>query len=133
MAALNIPFFPSSAPVSPTRCPATITECDKSNPSTTAATVTECDKSNPSTAASHQWMNFRAYGNASDVVPPSPTFNLVRQMARQVPSKDAMLEKETGTQFDFKKVAGKPWEGERIHEVGLDNLELTLGSGSTQN
>jgi brassinosteroid resistant 1/2 len=26
----------------------------------------------------------------------------------------------------------KPWEGERIHEVGLDDLELTLGSGKAQ-
>lgn len=24
----------------------------------------------------------------------------------------------------------KPWVGERIHEVGLDDLELTLGSGT---
>ncbi|CAI9771439.1 unnamed protein product [Fraxinus pennsylvanica] len=121
MAALNIPFFATSAPVSPARW-------QRLHP----ATITECDKSNPSTTASRQWMNFRAYGNASDMVPPSPTFNLVRPVAPRVPSKDAMLEQETGMQFDFVNVAAKPWEGETIHEVGLDDLELTLGSGNTQ-
>ena len=25
-----------------------------------------------------------------------------------------------------------PWEGERIHDVGMDDLELTLGSGAAR-
>jgi brassinosteroid resistant 1/2 len=34
--------------------------------------------------------------------------------------------------FEFGSEQVKPWEGERIHEVGLDDLELTLGSGKAQ-
>ncbi|KAE8723684.1 hypothetical protein F3Y22_tig00012064pilonHSYRG00005 [Hibiscus syriacus] len=30
--------------------------------------------------------------------------------------------------FQFESGQVKPWEGERVHEVGLDDLELTLGS-----
>lgn len=41
-----------------------------------------------------------------------------------------MDNKGKGTEFDFEKLTVKPWEGERIHEVGLDELELTLGSGN---
>ncbi|KAL2489386.1 Protein BRASSINAZOLE-RESISTANT 1 [Forsythia ovata] len=109
---LNISFFASSAPTSPTR--------------------SQCLESGRSTIHSGQWMNFRAYATASNMVPTSSMFNLVRPVAQRVPSKDVVLEKETDMQFNFENVAGKPWEGERIHEVGSDDLELTLGSGNTR-
>lgn len=67
-------------------------------------------------------MKFQAYCNASNVVlPTSPTFNLVKTVAN-----------EKGTMFDKGKGAVKAWEGERIHEVGMDDLELTLGSGNAR-
>lgn len=34
-----------------------------------------------------------------------------------------------GSDFDFENGRVKPWEGERIHEVGMEDLELTLGFG----
>lgn len=40
--------------------------------------------------------------------------------------------KGKGVEFGFENnVAVKAWEGERIHEVGLDYLELTLGRGTS--
>jgi brassinosteroid resistant 1/2 len=42
-----------------------------------------------------------------------------------------MMEKGKGKEFEFENVAVKAWEGERIHEVGLDDLELTLGGSSS--
>ncbi|KAL3840322.1 hypothetical protein ACJIZ3_024913 [Penstemon smallii] len=123
MSALNIPFFAASAPASPTR-----------GQRFTPATIPECDESDTSTIDSAQWMNFQAYGN---MVPTSPTFNLVKPMAPRVPSKDVVMldkgkGKGKGVEFDFENMAVKPWEGERIHEVGMDDLELTLGSGNTR-
>nr|GLL39775.1 protein BRASSINAZOLE-RESISTANT 1-like [Ipomoea trifida] len=51
----------------------------------------------------------------------------------RVPSNDAMiLDKEKSVDFGFENVAVKAWERERIHEVGLDDLELTLGGGTTR-
>lgn len=118
MFALNIPFIAASAPVSPNRgqrfTPATIPECDESD----------------STIDSGQWMKFQTYG--TNMVPPSPTFNLVKPVAQQLASRDVVPDKGKGTEFDFEKVAVKAWEGERIHEVGLDDLELTLGSGNAR-
>ncbi|KAL2498355.1 Protein BRASSINAZOLE-RESISTANT 1 [Abeliophyllum distichum] len=121
MSALNIPFFAAaSAPASPNRV-------RRFTPTTT---IPECDESDSSTIDSGQWMNFQAYANAPNMVPTSPTFNLVK--AQPVPSKDTMLDKGKGTEFGFENVAVKAWEGERIHEVGLDDLELTLGNGNTR-
>nr|GMD08462.1 RING-H2 finger protein ATL80 [Ipomoea batatas] len=51
----------------------------------------------------------------------------------RVPSNDAMiLDKEKSVDFGFENVAVKAWERGRIHEVGLDDLELTLGGGTTR-
>lgn len=118
MSALNIPFFAASAPASPTRIHRF-----------TPATIPECDESDTSTVDSGRWMNFQAYAN---MVPTSPTFNLVKPVTQQVPLMDAMLDKGKGPEFDFANMAVKPWEGERIHEVGMDDLELTLGSGNNR-
>lgn len=121
MSALNIPFFAASAPASPTRVQRF-----------TPVPIPECDESDTSTVDSGRWMNFQTYTNAGNMVPTSPTFNLVKPVAQFVPSKDAMSDKGKGTEFDFENMAVKPWEGERIHEVGMDDLELTLGSGNTR-
>nr|GMC84283.1 protein BRASSINAZOLE-RESISTANT 1-like [Ipomoea batatas] len=61
-------------------------------------------------------------------------FNLMKPVNPQrVPSNDAMiLDKEKSVDFGFENVAVKAWERERIHEVGLDDLELTLGGGTTR-
>ncbi|CAI9777819.1 unnamed protein product [Fraxinus pennsylvanica] len=122
MSALNIPFFAASAPASPTRARRF-----------TPATIPECDESDTSTIDSCQWMNFQVCANAANMVPTSPTFNLMKPIANRVPSQDVVMsEKGKGIEFDFENVAVKPWEGERIHEVGMDDLELTLGSGNTR-
>ncbi|KAL0351899.1 UNVERIFIED_CONTAM: NEDD8-conjugating enzyme Ubc12 [Sesamum calycinum] len=122
MSALNIPLFAASAPASPIR-----------GQRFTPATIPECDESDTSTIDSGQWMNFQAYANAAGAAPTSPTFNLMKPVAHEVPSKDAIMsDKGKGTEFDFENMAVKPWEGERIHEVGMDDLELTLGSGNTR-
>lgn len=71
--------------------------------------------------------------------PTSPTFNLVNPIA-------SMHEGGIGfggegnpergrdaTEFEFENRRVKPWEGERIHEVGVEeDLELTLGMGSSK-
>ncbi|XP_031118869.1 protein BRASSINAZOLE-RESISTANT 1-like [Ipomoea triloba] len=117
MSAFNIPFF-ASAPTSPTRAHQRF-----------PATIPECDESDSSTIDSGHWMSFQKYG-----VPTSPTFNLMKPVNPQrVPSNDAMiLDKGKSVDFGFENVAVKAWEGERIHEVGLDDLELTLGSGTAR-
>ncbi|CAK9178554.1 unnamed protein product [Ilex paraguariensis] len=69
------------------------------------ATIPECDESDSSTVDSAQWQIF---------------------------PEEAISDKGKRTEFDFEKIAVKPWEGEKIHEVGLDDLELTLGIGNTR-
>ncbi|KAG8377736.1 hypothetical protein BUALT_Bualt08G0064000 [Buddleja alternifolia] len=115
---LNMPFFAASAPASPTR-----------GPRFAPPTIPECDESDTSTIDSGQWINFQSYANVGNMVPTSPTFNLVKNVA----TKDVVMsDKGKAVDFGFEKVAVKPWEGERIHEVGMDDLELTLGSGNTR-
>lgn len=118
-ASLNFPFLAASAPTSPTR-----------GHRVAPATIPECDESDSSTIDSGQWMSFKAY--APTIGPTSPTFNLVKPVVQNVSSKNAISEKGKGIEFEFESVPVKAWEGERIHEVGLDDLELTLGSGSTR-
>ncbi|CAI9116683.1 OLC1v1017896C1 [Oldenlandia corymbosa var. corymbosa] len=118
MSAFNIPFFAASAPASPTR-----------GQRFTPATIPECDESDSSTIDSGQWMNFQSYG--ANMVPTSPTFNLMKPVVQQVSAMD-VSGKGKGTDFDMEKLPVKAWEGERIHEVGLDDLELTLGSGNAR-
>ncbi|XP_057502404.1 protein BRASSINAZOLE-RESISTANT 1-like [Actinidia eriantha] len=116
----NYPCFAASAPASPTRC-------RKIFP----ATIPECDESDTSTVDSGQWMRFQNFAPA--MIPTSPTFNLVRPVAQRVYPMDAMTEKGKGLEFEFENIPVKAWEGERIHEVGVDDLVLTLGSGKTRN
>ncbi|CAA0831581.1 Protein BRASSINAZOLE-RESISTANT 1 [Striga hermonthica] len=105
MSALNIPYFAAaSEPTSPGR----------GLRFGSSATIPECDESDVSTVESGRWISFRTQSGVG-IPPRSPTFNLVRG-ARQGPEEDSMVMDTV-----------KPWEGERIHEVGMDELELTLG------
>lgn len=122
MSALNIPFFAASAPASPTRVQRF-----------TPIPIPECDESDTSTVDSGRWISFQTFGNAANTVPTSPTFNLMKPMPQLVPSMDPSDKgKGKEPEFDVEKMAVKPWEGERIHEVGMDELELTLGNGNTR-
>ncbi|CAN1323584.1 Protein BRASSINAZOLE-RESISTANT 1, partial [Linum perenne] len=78
------------------------------------ATIPECDESDTSSTVEsghHQWISFHKFA------PASPTYNLSGRTM----------------EFDFGNGRVKAWEGERIHEVGLDDLELTLGNGKGRN
>ncbi|KAL4366252.1 hypothetical protein GQ457_05G012980 [Hibiscus cannabinus] len=74
-----------------------------------------------STIDSGRWVSCQ--GVASTAAPPSPTFNLVKRVV-QVGGEGVA---EMG-EFEFGNCRVKPWEGERIHEIGVDELQLTLGS-----
>ncbi|RYR67755.1 hypothetical protein Ahy_A03g014152 [Arachis hypogaea] len=76
----------------------------------------------------------------ASAAPPSPTFNLGKSAMQQITPQDSMDmnegmqwgqagERGRPSDFDFENGRVKPWEGERIHEVGVDELELTLGCG----
>ncbi|XP_057528573.1 BES1/BZR1 homolog protein 2 [Amaranthus tricolor] len=126
------PAFAVSAPSSPTR---------RNN--ITPLTIPECDESDASTVDSGRWFSFQSgptYG-----IPTSPTFNLVKQAAAQTSSMQEALngnvalgwggaiERGRGSEFEFGNGAAvMAWEGERIHEVGVDDLELTLGSAKAK-
>ncbi|XP_024020611.1 BES1/BZR1 homolog protein 2 [Morus notabilis] len=127
--ALRHPLFAASAPSSPTR-----------RHHLTPATIPECDESDASTVDSGRWVSFQM-GTAS-VAPPSPTFNLMKPVAQQSALQDAVgghsmigwgppAERARGSEFEFENCRVKPWEGERIHDIAVDDLELTLGSGKT--
>ncbi|XP_078430384.1 BES1/BZR1 homolog 1 [Wolffia australiana] len=101
------PLFAASAPASPARRPAAIAECDESD---------------GSTVDSGRWVSFQA------AAPLSPTFNLIRPGPAVGPAtSSAAAPSRGGAEFEFECGRVKPWEGERIHEVGADDLELTLG------
>jgi brassinosteroid resistant 1/2 len=128
--AFRHPPFAASAPASPTR-----------RHHITPATIPECDESDASTVDSGRWVSFQT--GAHLAAPPSPTFNLMKPVALQGSLQDggnghealdwgAAAEKGRGSEFEFESGIVKPWEGERIHEVGVDDLELTLGSGKTR-
>ncbi|KAJ7958062.1 protein BRASSINAZOLE-RESISTANT 1-like [Quillaja saponaria] len=121
MASFNYPLFAASAPASPTH-----------HYLYTPSTIPECDESDTSTVDSGHWMNFKAFAPSASTMPTSPTFNLVKPVDLNLPNK-AIKEMERGPGMDFGGVKVKPWVGERIHEVGLDDLELTLGSGKAHN
>nr|DAD40652.1 TPA_asm: hypothetical protein HUJ06_014975 [Nelumbo nucifera] len=123
------PFFAASAPASPTR-----------RHHQPPATIPECDESDASTVDSGRWVSFQTVGPVAS--PSSPTFNLVKSVTEQNSSKDAVVgpggmswgaaDRGRAAEFEFESERVKPWEGERIHEIGVDDLELTLGSGKTR-
>ncbi|KAE8701237.1 Protein BRASSINAZOLE-RESISTANT 1 [Hibiscus syriacus] len=123
-------LFATSAPSSPTR-----------RHHHAPATIPECDESDASTVNSGRWMSFQTMAS-SNAAPPSPTFNLVKRVVQQNPLQDGatrlggvtwgtVTEMGRGSEFEFENGRVKAWEGERIHEVGVDDLELTLGTSKT--
>ncbi|KAF8406392.1 hypothetical protein HHK36_008479 [Tetracentron sinense] len=129
MASFRHPLFAASAPASPTR-----------RHHHTPATIPECDESVASTIDSDRWVSFQTI--APTTAPSSPTFNLMKPVAQQSYPQAAVAghgglgwaatEERRGSEFEFENGMVKAWEGERIHEVGVDDLELTLGSGKTR-
>ncbi|XP_044475849.1 protein BRASSINAZOLE-RESISTANT 1-like [Mangifera indica] len=122
MSAFNYPFYAISAPASPIH----------RQLYAPAATIHECDESDSSTVDSGHWISFQKFATSMSGVPTSPTFNLMRPVAQQVVTDDVIKEKGRGPEFQFESAPVKPWEGEKIHEVGMDELDLTLGIGKTQ-
>ncbi|OIV94775.1 hypothetical protein TanjilG_12988 [Lupinus angustifolius] len=121
------PLFAASAPSSPSR----------RHHHVGTYTIPEHDESDASTLDSDRWVSFQ-----NSPAPPSPTFNLMnpaimhhhQQMIIPKDSSSDMQwsgagERGRGSDFDFENGSVKPWEGERIHEVGMDDLDLTLGFG----
>ncbi|KAJ6801956.1 protein BZR1-like protein 1-like [Iris pallida] len=114
------PMFNASAPASPTR----------GGRQLHPATIPECDESDVSTVDSGRWVSFQM------TAPSSPTFNLInpvasRQQAVVGPGGGTPERGRGAAEFEFESSSVKPWEGERIHEVGVEDLELTLGMGSS--
>lgn len=112
----NYPFYAVSAPASPTNhrqfnAPATIPECDESD----------------STIDSSQWLSSQKFSQqpfrGGFAVPPSPTFNLMKPLLPELVSSNNLTAPEIGQNSQV-----KPWEGERIHDVAMEDLELTLGN-----
>lgn len=69
--------------------------------------------------------------------PPSPTFNLVNVKHPSHQSPFQSIGEGNGasswvSEFEFGNGRVMAWEGERIHEVIVDDLELTLGSGKAR-
>ncbi|KAD5507836.1 hypothetical protein R6Q59_031389 [Mikania micrantha] len=122
ISSFNLPNFmiSCSAPTSPTRC-------HRFKPTT----IPECDESGCSTIESCQWVRFQNHG-PKVMSPGSPTFQLVKPMAHEVSTNDAVLGKGKGVEVEFENGGLNAWEGERIHDMGFDDLELTLGSGNAK-
>lgn len=114
------PFFAASAPSSPTR-----------RRRFAPAPIPECDESDFSVVNSAHWVSFQT-GSAS-VAPTSPTYNLVKPVAQQTSLHEDQFgwgvasKRARGSDFEFENGAVKAWEGEKIHDIGMDDLELTLG------
>lgn len=111
------PLFAASAPSSPTRGRHQFFH---------PATIPECDESDASTIDSGRWVSFQTMA-----APTSPTFYLVKPVNQPgCLQGGSMVQMNHGSEFEFESGKVKAWEGERIHEVGGDDLELTLGNGS---
>ncbi|CAN1814223.1 BES1/BZR1 homolog protein 1 [Linum perenne] len=95
---------PISAPSSPTR--------RRYYVAPPVVSIPECDESDVSTVDSGRWLCFQGVPSPQ-TIPVSPTFNLVKPVGANGNAAESV----------------KPWEGERIHEMGVDDLELTLASG----
>ncbi|CAN1814220.1 Protein BRASSINAZOLE-RESISTANT 1 [Linum perenne] len=107
---------PISAPSSPTR--------RRYYVAPPVVSIPECDESDVSTVDSGRWLCFQGVPSPQ-TIPVSPTFNLVKPVG----ANGNAAESGAGSEFEFENRKVKPWEGERIHEMGVDDLELTLASG----
>ncbi|KAG0456812.1 hypothetical protein HPP92_024600 [Vanilla planifolia] len=66
-----------------------------------------------------------------NTAPSSPTFNLINPAAAVPLNASSVMGGRSMSEFKFESQTVKPWEGERIHEVGVEeDLELTLGPGT---
>ena len=126
MSSFNYPFYAVSAPASPTH---------HRQFNAPPATIPECDESDASTVDSGHWISFQKFSQQQpflgvSAVPASPTFNLVRPPVPQQLSPNTAATQEIGqsSEFKFENRQVKPWEGERIHDVAMEDLELTLGN-----
>ncbi|CAL5205335.1 unnamed protein product [Lathyrus oleraceus] len=115
----NHPFFAASAPSSPSH-----------RHLYTPPTIPECDESDTSTVESNQWLNFQAFA-ASAKSSVSPTLNFLKPVINEQHNMlpENRMQEMRISEPEFGAQVVKPWVGERIHEVGLDDLELTLGNG----
>ncbi|CAF2084254.1 hypothetical protein BRARA_F01369 [Brassica rapa] len=127
MSSFNYPFYAVSAPASPTH----------HRQFNAPATIPECDESDASTVDSGHWISFQKFSQqqqpfhgVSSAVPASPTFNLVKPPVPQRLSPNTAGIQEIGqsSEFKFENRQVTPWEGERIHDVAMEDLELTLGN-----
>ncbi|XP_017434554.1 BES1/BZR1 homolog protein 2-like, partial [Vigna angularis] len=125
-ASFRHPLFATSAPFGPSR-----------RHHVANSTIPEYDESDASTvdSASGRWVSFHCQ---TPVGPISPTFNLMKPALHHIAPQEgvqwgSVAEIGKGvSDFEFENGRVKPWEGERIHEVGMDDLDLTLGFGKLQ-
>ncbi|CAI0473532.1 unnamed protein product [Linum tenue] len=126
------PIFAASAPSSPTR-----------RHYLAPVAIPECDESDVSPVDSGRWLCFQGVPSSSHVAPPSPTFHLIKPVATAKERNNGAdnglnwgnvtAERgKGGSEFEFGNGKVKPWEGERIHEMGVEDLELTLASGKSR-
>ncbi|KAK9129948.1 hypothetical protein Sjap_010435 [Stephania japonica] len=109
-----------SAPTSPTHY---------SRRRLTAITIPECNEDIACFMESERWVNFQSAPPGT--APLSPTFNLVKPTLLQQTSSSIVVEGRDGLEFEFESGKVKAWEGEKISDMGMDDLELTLGSGKS--
>ncbi|KAL3844857.1 hypothetical protein ACJIZ3_002260 [Penstemon smallii] len=124
------PIFAASAPSSPTRRRRFV-----------PVPIPECDESDFSMANSARWVSFQT--GPALTAPTSPTYNLIKPVAQKNSPPDsfdgcgefgwgAAAKKARAPEFEFENCAVMAWEGERIHDIGMDDLDLTLGSGKVR-
>ncbi|KAL9265365.1 BRASSINAZOLE-RESISTANT 1-like protein [Drosera capensis] len=120
MASFVYPLFAESAPSSPTR-----------QHNITPPTIFECDESDSSTVDSGHWISFKRF--ARPPIPTSPTFSLVKPMVQQMSISNGIQDRATAApHLQPESMTVKAWEGERIHDMGMEDLELTLGNGKAR-
>ncbi|XP_047317452.1 BES1/BZR1 homolog protein 2-like [Impatiens glandulifera] len=120
---LRHPFYAVSAPSSPKR----------SRHRAPPMTIPECDELDASVLDSVRWVKFQTMPPPVFDSPSSPMFNLGKPPAHPtVQHDDDGGQQKKGyyysSDFKFENIKLKAWEGERIHEIGAADLELTLGS-----
>ncbi|CAA0839587.1 Protein BRASSINAZOLE-RESISTANT 1 [Striga hermonthica] len=97
--------------------------------------IPECDETDFPTANSARWVSFQSVP-PSPGCPASPTYNLVKPTNAGDGYGGGFgwgpaAKRACGPEFEFESCAVKAWEGEKITEFGVDELELTLGTGKT--
>lgn len=93
----------------------------------------ECDESDSSnTIDSGHWISFKRFARPPIPNSPPPSFGVLRPMVQQMTLNDHNMDvggmMGGGEERLHQNGRIKAWEGEKIHDVGMDDLELTLGS-----